>query len=72
MIGFFLFGETVPRFWGFFNNAGDMGRFTLPQWLGIDAGAVVFVVVSMALLMFWGGGKLERIFTARRNARTQP
>ncbi len=44
-----------------------MGRFTIPQWLGVDAGIAVFAVVAMALFMFWGAEKLEKIFTARRD-----
>ena len=65
-VGFLLFGETVPRYWSFFNNAGFMGRFTIPMWLGVDSGVVVFAVVVMALVMFWGAEKLEKIFTTRR------
>ena len=39
---------------------------TLPDWLGVPAGVVVFAVVLMALFMFWGAEKLEKFFTARR------
>lgn len=66
-IGFLFFGETVPRYWSFFNNAGYMDRFTIPMWLGVDAGVVVFAVVIMALVMFWGAEKMERIFKTRRD-----
>lgn len=66
LVGFLVFGETVPAFWGFFNDGGYLGRFTLPDWLGVDAGVVVFGVVVMALGMFWGAEKLEKIYTARR------
>lgn len=65
-IGFFLFGSTVERFWSFWNNAGFEGVLTLPQWLGLPAGGVVFAVVVMALCMFWAGEKVEKTFTARR------
>lgn len=70
-LGFFLFGETVPAFWSFFNHAGFAGRLTLSEWLGVNAGVVVLGVVLMALGMFWGGEKLERIFTARRRERSE-
>jgi hypothetical protein len=65
-IGFFAFSSTVEGFWSFWNNSGSVGRLTLPQWLGLPPGVVVFAVVLMALLMFWGAEKLESIFTARR------
>lgn len=71
LVGIFLFGETVPSYWGFFNNAGFMGRYTIPEWLQLDAGVVVFIVVVMALGMFWGAEKVEKIFSARREREDQ-
>jgi len=59
--GVLLFGESVSRMTGFWYST-SMGRFTLPQWLGLDTGVVVLLVVLMALFMFWGGEKLERRF----------
>ena len=62
--GIFLFGETVHLFDGFWHSS-YMGRFTLPQWLGLDTGTVVLLVVLMALFMFWGAEQLERVFGQR-------
>ncbi|MDX1412807.1 MAG: YeeE/YedE thiosulfate transporter family protein [Candidatus Promineifilaceae bacterium] len=59
--GIFLFGETVDRF-SIFWNSSYMGRFTLPELFGLPTGIVVLLVVLMALLMFWGGEKLEQHF----------
>ncbi|MCU0612456.1 MAG: YeeE/YedE family protein, partial [Candidatus Eisenbacteria bacterium] len=59
--GVFLFGETVGLYPEFFHST-SMGRFTLPQWLGLPTGVVVIIVVGMALFMFWGGEKLEAAF----------
>ena len=59
--GIFLFGETVSKF-NVFWNSSYMGRFTLPEWLGLSTGVVVLLVVLMALFMFWGSEKLEQIF----------
>lgn len=59
--GIFLFGETVGLFENFWYSS-YMGRFTIPEWLGLDTGVVVVLVVLMALFMFWGGEQLERIF----------
>ncbi|GAB4273494.1 MAG: hypothetical protein Kow0080_21020 [Candidatus Promineifilaceae bacterium] len=59
--GIFLFGETVDNYAEFWNSS-YMGRFTLPDWLGVSTGWVVLGVVLMALFMFWGGEKLEQKF----------
>lgn len=59
--GIFLFGETVQYFEQFWYSS-YMGRFTLPQWLGLNTGTVVLLLVLMALFMFWGSEQLERIF----------
>jgi len=59
--GVFLFGETVDQYATFFNSS-FMGRLTLPEVLGLSTGTVVFLVVLMALFMFWGAEKLEGIF----------
>ena len=61
-VGAFLFGETEKYFDGWYTNAGYYGRVTLDQVFGIPAGAVVVIVILMALFMFWGGEQLERIF----------
>lgn len=63
--GFFgaaLFAETEPLFTNWYNNSGYYGRLTLDQVFGIPTGAVVVLVVLMALFMFWGAEQLERIF----------
>jgi len=52
LTGVWLFGETVglfPSFW----LSSYMGRFTLPEWLGLPLGVTVLLVVLMALGMFW-------------------
>lgn len=59
--GIFLFGETVPLFADFWNSS-YLGRFTIQDWLGLETGTVVLLVVLMALFMFWGAEQLERIF----------
>lgn len=61
LVGIFLFGESVgslAEFW----NSSYLGRFTLPEWLGLSTGVVALLVVLMALFMFWGAEQLERIF----------
>jgi len=61
MFGIFAFGETVEYFQVWWNSS-YLGRFTLPELFGIETGWVVLGVVLMALFMFWGSEKLEKIF----------
>lgn len=61
LFGIFLFGETVGLYEPFWHSS-YLGRFTIPDWLGLDTGVVVLLVVVMALFMFWGAEQLERIF----------
>jgi rhodanese-related sulfurtransferase len=61
LFGIFVFGETIDLYDIFFNSS-FMGRFTLPEFLGLSTGWVVLLVVLMALFMFWGGEKLEKIY----------
>jgi rhodanese-related sulfurtransferase len=64
LFGIFLFGETVDSY-SIFWNSSYFGRFTIPEWLGLNTGVVVVGVVLMALFMFWGGEKLEGIFGSK-------
>jgi len=57
--GVLIFGDTVAYFNHFWNSS-FMGRFTLPEMLGLDTGVVVFLAVLMALAMFWGLGLLSK------------
>lgn len=57
--GIFLFGETVGLFEDFWFST-YMGRFTLQDMFGVDAGVVVVGVVIMALIMFFGAEYLEQ------------
>lgn len=68
--GIFLFGETVGSFESFWHSS-YLGRFTLPEWLGLPTGVVVLLVVIMALFMFWGAEQLERIF-GKKDPRQAP
>lgn len=58
--GVFAFGETVSLFNEFWHSS-YLGRLTLPEWLGLPTGIVVFLVVCMALFMFWGGEKIRQL-----------
>jgi hypothetical protein len=61
LTGVWLFGETVglfPSFW----LSSYMGRFTLPEWLGLPLGVTVLLVVLMALVMFWAADLAQQAF----------
>ncbi len=60
LVGVWLFGETVGSFQGFWLPS-YMGRFTLPEWLGLSVGVTVLLVVAMALALFWAGGVAEQV-----------
>ncbi|RME28978.1 MAG: sulfurtransferase [Deltaproteobacteria bacterium] len=49
--GAWLFGETVPL-WEPWWHSSYLGRFTLYDWLGVDAGVVVIAVVLLAIAFF--------------------
>lgn len=63
LFGLLVFGETAPTFWGFFNHAGTVGRVTLFEWLGVDAGVVVLGVVLMAVGAFAFAEIMEKVFS---------
>ncbi|MEZ4646645.1 MAG: hypothetical protein R3E31_28625 [Chloroflexota bacterium] len=53
--GIFLFGETVDKY-AIFWNSSYMGRFTLPEWLGLPTGVVVLIVI-LSLFSCFGAAK---------------
>jgi hypothetical protein len=64
IVGVIVFGETVGlinEFW----NSGYMGRFLLPELLGVESGVVVLLVVCLALAMFLGFGWIQRLVYGR-------
>ena len=58
LLGIWVFGETVGSYEAFFLSS-NMGRFTLPEWLGLPTGITLVLVVLMALGMFWMGELAE-------------
>jgi rhodanese-related sulfurtransferase/uncharacterized membrane protein YedE/YeeE len=61
LTGIFAFGESVDsikEFW----YGWDMGRFTLPQWLGWSTGTIVLVIAIVGVLAIFGVEKLEKRF----------
>ena len=58
--GVLLFGDTVAYYNNFWSSS-FMGRFTLPEMLGLDTGVVVLLLVLMALAMFWFFGLISKL-----------
>lgn len=61
LVGVFIFGESVAQFNDFFYSS-YMGRFILPEWLGVSTGVTVVLIVAMALVAFWAAEKAEAAF----------
>ncbi len=61
LLGVGLFGETVGMFNDFFFSS-YMGRFILPELLGISVGTTVVLVVLMALGAFGAAEMAEKAF----------
>ena len=61
LFGVFVFGETVALFDGFWYSS-YLGRFILPELLGLSTGTTVVLVVLMALGAFWMAEKAEKTF----------
>ena len=58
LFGIYLFGETVSGYAVFFDSS-YMGRFTLPELFNASYGAVVFIIVVVALALFVVSEKVE-------------
>jgi uncharacterized membrane protein YedE/YeeE len=57
--GTFVYAEVYPWIKDFV-NAGAMGQVTLPEIFDIPWGLVVFAVVVIAIVGFWGASWIER------------
>jgi len=59
--GMAAFASLFPWLEGFYTS-GSMGEITLPELSSVPYGVVVFGVVLMAVVGFWGAGRVERVF----------
>jgi hypothetical protein len=62
LFGMFLYAEIYPLFEDF-AQSGFLGSVTLSDWLGLKPGVIAFLVILMALGMFWGAEILEKKFS---------
>ena len=67
-LGIFIFGEFYPLIAGFFNST-PMGRVTLPEFLNVPYGLLVFAVVVIALAGFAGAEWVEKKFGYKKEVK---
>ena len=70
-VGIFIFGENIDHLFKHFWNSSAMGRFTLPELTGLPIGVLVFLIVVMALLLFWLVEYVENRLNQRSTDRRQ-
>jgi hypothetical protein len=61
LIGIFVFGVGFPLYESMY-NADYLGGLKLTEVLSISDGVIGFVVIVMAVMMFWIGEKAEKKF----------
>lgn len=71
LLGMFIYGEVFPSIQDF-TRSGYLGNVTLSDWLSVRPGVVAFLVILMALGMFWGAEILERKFSETPESSEQP
>jgi hypothetical protein len=71
LFGVWTFGETVASYEGFWLSS-HMGRFTLPEWLGLTPGTTVLLVVAMAVGASWVAEIVERRLASAPPLATAP
>lgn len=64
MAGGLLFGSVVDSFWTFYNSS-FMGRFLLPEWLGLSTQVTIFIIAVFGLLLVWGSDLIEKAWKRR-------
>ncbi len=70
MAGGLLFGSVVDSFWDFYNSS-FMGRFTLPDWLGLPTEVIIAIVIVVGLLLVWGSDLIEKAWKRREGILTE-
>ena len=66
LLGMLIYGEIFP-FIENFSRSGNLGQITVSDWLGVRPGVVAFVVILMALGMFYGAEVIEKKFTEKES-----
>lgn len=61
LIGIFIFGEAFPFLESFY-KASYLGPVKFSDFIGVSDGMMAFIVVIIAMFMFWLGEKAEKRF----------
>ena len=61
LIGIFIFGEAFPLLESFY-KASYLGPVKFSDFIGVSDGMMAFIVVVIAMFMFWLGEKAEKRF----------
>jgi len=64
LFGMLIYGETYPAFQDFAHSSA-LGERTLSDWLHLSPGVVAFLVILMALGMFYSAELLEKKFSPK-------
>jgi hypothetical protein len=67
LFGMLVYGEIYPAIQNF-AESGALGERTLSDWLQLRPGVVAFLVILMAVGMFYGAELLEKKFGAKEQA----
>jgi uncharacterized membrane protein YedE/YeeE len=59
LFAMFFWGETVDLWGSFYTEAGFLGRLTLDQVTGLSVGTTIFLIVVIALGLFYGAEIVE-------------
>ncbi len=70
MAGGLFFGSVVDHFWDFYNST-YMGRFTLPEWMGLSTGVTVVIVVVAGVILLWGSDAIEKRWKRKEGILTE-
>lgn len=60
LLGVVIFAEFFDFLEGYFNS-GDMGSVALPELFGINPWVIGLIVLLIAVVGFWGAGKIEKL-----------
>ncbi len=71
-IGTMSFGDVFYDWLKGLYYAGDMGKITLPELFGLNAGVVAFIIIVIALISFWLAEKAEKEWDPYKNMRSYP
>ncbi len=71
-IGTMLFGDVLYDWLEGIYFSGNMGKVTLPEFFGMNAGVIAFIIVLIAVGAFWIAEKTEKDWDPYKKLRSYP